>query len=266
MNAIPVDHFFDKGWQRFAFDPALAGWVDHVLPAARATVTDPAFAEWHRCQGTWFVGVNALPNDEVGRVGSGPCLSGVALDFLHRALNMVDIKLDRAQVSVCYPGYPKPLEGESEANFAFRRDRDAAHVDGLRKQGDDRRRFLLENHGFILGIPLVETGAGASPLVVWEGSHHLIREAFEAAYAGIEPTEWPSLDITEVYKETRRRIFKTCKRVAIHAKPGESYVLHRLALHGISPWDEGAEAGTDGRMIAYFRPETGSLYDWLHAP
>jgi len=42
--------------------------------------------------------------------------------------------------------------------------------------------------------------------------------------------------------------------------------VHRLALHGIAPWAEGATAGPDGRMIAYFRPEAGGPAGWLGAP
>jgi hypothetical protein len=43
-------------------------------------------------------------------------------------------------------------------------------------------------------------------------------------------------------------------------------LIHRLALHGVAPWAEGAEAGPEGRMIAYFRPEFEGLGDdWLTA-
>ena len=62
------------------------------------------------------------------------------------------------------------------------------------------------------------------------------------------------------------RIFDTCKRVEVTARPGEAYLVHRLALHGTAPWRDSAESGTDGRMIVYFRPETGGLGDWLSAP
>ena len=37
--------FHEKGWVKFPFDPVLADWVEHALPAARASVTDPAHAE-----------------------------------------------------------------------------------------------------------------------------------------------------------------------------------------------------------------------------
>lgn len=188
------------------------------------------------------------------------------MDFIHSNLGLTGFEWDRAQISICYPGYPKPMEGESDANFAFRRDRDAAHVDGLRHEGPERRRFLDERHGFVLGIPLVEASEDASPLVIWEGSHHIVRETLSEVFSGIEPQAWSTVDVTEAYHVARRTIFDTCKRVPVPAKPGESYVLHRLSLHGIAPWADNATAGPDGRMIAYFRPVAGKGSDWLLAP
>ena len=70
--------------------------------------------------------------------------------------------------------------------------------------------------------------------------------------------------MTEIYQATRREIFETCERVEVHCRPGQAYVVHRLALHGVAPWADGAEAGPDGRMIVYFRPEIGGPQDWLN--
>ena len=62
----------ETGWCQFT-DPQLMSWVKQVLPAARATVTAPENSRWHRCEGTWFTGVNVLPNDcqaaKMGRPG-----------------------------------------------------------------------------------------------------------------------------------------------------------------------------------------------------
>ncbi len=258
--------FFDRGWRRFPLDPVLAEWVRQTLPAARDTVTDPANAEWLRCGATWFAGVNVLPNDATGAVAGGAQLAGAAIDFVHDVLELDDFGWDRAQVSVCYPGYPRPMPSETDAAFRFRRNRDAAHVDGLIREGPDRRRFLREHHGFLLGIPMVEFPTDASPLVIWEGSHESVREAFGTAFEGVAPEQWAEIDITETYHATRRRIFEDCKRVPIAARPGEAYLVHRLALHGTAPWGESATAGADGRMIAYFRPVTGTPGDWINAP
>lgn len=255
--------FFEKGWCRFSHDPALAAWVEATLPAARATVSDPANAKWLRYQETWFAGVNVLPNDEAGAVSGGPPLSGAAVDFIHRELGIAEITWDMAQVSVCYPGYPQPMEGETEGQHRFRRDRDAAHVDGLLGLGAPKRRFLKEPHQFILGLPMAEASPGASPFVIWEGSHEIMREAFARAFAGHQPETWPDIDITEIYVNARKQCFDTCKRVEIHARPGEAYIAHRLSLHGVAPWATDATAGPDGRMICYFRPALSNVRQWL---
>ena len=228
--------FFTRGWCRFEHDPRLLEWVDAALPAARACREDPRHARWLRYQGTWFAGVNALPNDDRGAlVGSGP-LAGDAVDFIAAELGL--------------------------ANFAW----DAAHVDGLLREGPQRRRFLREHHGFILGIPMVDFDAGASPFTIWEGSQEIVRDAFRRRFAGIPLERWCDEDVTESYHAARRLAFETCRRVEVHARPGEAYLAHRLSLHGMAPWRDGAGAGADGRMIVYFRPDTFGPGDWLHAP
>ena len=263
---MQAETFFEDGWCEFDHDPALADWVTRTLQANRATVTAPENAEWLRCGGTWFAGVNVLPNDVAGKVAGGVPLAGAVVDFIHSELGLTGFDWEPAQISVCYPGYPKPMPSESEAAFRYRQGRDAAHVDGLIPEGPDRQRHLREPHGFLLGIPLVEANEGASPLVIWKGSHKIIREAFMDLFSALPAEQWGEVDATEVYQATRRTIFETCERVTVTAKPGEAYLVHRLALHGVAPWAPGAEAGPDGRMIAYFRPETGGLPDWLNAP
>ncbi len=258
--------FFDRGWCRFAPDPVLRDWVDSALPAARASVENPRHARWLRYQGTWFAGVNVLPNDARGAVdGSGP-LRGAAVEFAALELGLENIAWDAAQVSVCYPGYPLPMEGESDALLRYRRERDAAHVDGLLREGPERRRFLREFHGFILGIPMVEFDAGASPFVIWEGSHEIVRAAFRRRFADLPPARWSDEDVTEAYHAARARVFETCPRVAVHARPGEAFLAHRLSVHGMAPWKDGAVAVPDGRMIVYFRPSTYAPHEWLNAP
>jgi hypothetical protein len=259
------DDFHAKGWCRFLHDPTLAAWVEATLPAARTTVAETANASWLRYQGTWFAGVNVLPNDATGAVPGGPALSGNAIDFIHSELEIAEIAWDKAQVSICYPGYPKPMDGESEAQHRFRRDRDAAHVDGLLGLGSPKRRFLKEPHQFILGLPMMEASPDASPFVIWEGSHEIMREAFTNAFAGHPPPSWPDIDLTDIYISARKQCFETCQRVEIHAHPGEAYLVHRLALHGVAPWGASATAGPDGRMICYFRPAMDDLERWLKA-
>lgn len=258
--------FFEHGWCCFESDPAILDWINAALDPARATVVDPEHAKWHRYQNTWFAGVNVLPNDVNGAIaGSGP-LAGHAVEFIATELGLTDFAWDMAQVSVCYPGYPQPTDGESEAKARYRRNRDAAHLDGLLPEGPECRRHLREHHGFVLGIPMVEFDQDASPFVIWEGSHEVIRQAFARRFAGLDPQAWGDEDVTDLYQQVRRDIFERCRRVAIHARPGEVYLAHRLCLHGMAPWGDDAGAGPDGRMICYFRPNTFGPYDWLHQP
>lgn len=280
--AFDARAFFRAGWTRFPRDPAVADWAARALPVARACMAQPEHRErWLRAGGTWFVGVNALPNDETGAVPDAgvPPLDGAPVRFLAKVLGLARVALDRAQVSVCFPGYPRPSDGESAAAFRFRRDRDAAHVDGVRRH-EGRRRRLGEPHGFILGVPLNDAPADASPLVVWEGSHEIIRRALRARLEDVPPDRWAEQDVTDAYVAARRECFATCRRVAVHARPGEAYLIHRLALHGIAPWDAAdadanadadadASASTDAgpaaqRVVAYFRPNPfpGALPGW----
>ncbi|MFO1173339.1 MAG: hypothetical protein U1E49_20520 [Hyphomicrobiaceae bacterium] len=264
--AAQLDAYQARGWCRFAAGAALARWVDATLPDARATVSAPENAKWLRCGGTWFAGVNVLGNDARGAVPGGPALSGAVIDFIRDELGLTGFGWDPGQVSVCYPRYPQPMPYETEAAFRYRRDKDAAHLDGLIAVGPDRRRHFQEPHAFILGIPMVETSAGASPVTIYEGSHEMVRDAFAARFAGLLPERWPDEDVTEAYHAVRRRIFETCPRVEVHARPGEAYLIHRLALHGVARWQEGATAGPDGRMIVYFRPLLPELRAWLNRP
>lgn len=258
-----TEHFLKRGWVRFASDPDVLDWAGHACRAGRRALKDPALAHWHVCQGTWFVGVDALGSDLAGRVGGSDPLSGPAVAFINHHLGGMP-GLDKGQVSVIWPGYPCAREGENDAGFRYRLHRDAAHLDGVKPSGPDRRRRIEEPHAFILGLPLSRTSPGAAPLVVWEGSHIIMRRALRAALSRYNPGDWSKVDVTEAYGQARREVFETCKRVMIEAGPGEAYLLHRLALHGVAPWDEGASAGPDGRMIAYFRPLVpGGVEAWL---
>lgn len=260
--------FYDRGWCQFEYDTRLVDWVNSALPAARASVIDEVNKNWLRCGDTWFAGVNVLPNGGDGTVDSEPglALKCNAVDFISDGLELSNFSWDKGQISVCYPGYPKPMAGEKDSAFKFRRDRDAAHVDGLLPEGVDRRRFLREWHGFILAIPMLDYDSAASPFVVWEGSHEMVRQAFQSCFEGIQPNDWRSVDITEVYHDTRRQIFRTCERIEIAAKPGQAYLVHRLALHGVAPWRAEPGSTCKQRMICYFRPEVGSVERWLSAP
>ena len=255
--------FYRNGWIKFAADPITLNWARSARAPALATMNDPANKEWWRCGGTWFVGVNALPNDAQGRVNGGPPLAGRAVDFIHNTLHYSQIASHRGQVSICLPGYPKRGAEESEAQHHFRAHRDSAHVDGLHGEGTPKRRYLREFHDFIFGIALDDVDEAAAPFVVWEGSHHIMRAMFAEVLVGTPPSEWGEIDFTEEYAAARKRVFETCRRVVIPARAGESYVAHRFALHGVAPW---GETPLQQRAIIYFRPENASGEEWLTAP
>ena len=247
----------ERGWRLFGHDPRLAAWLDHVRPHADAAVAAHQ-AQWTRHGGTWFAGVDVLPNDSAGRVAGGPPLRSAAIDMAGA------LPLHPGQVSVTYPGYPGRDPDESEAAHRFRRDRDAAHLDGLLPMGPDRRRMIREPHAWILGLPLTVMHTSNAPLVVWEGSQEILRSALRNTLAPHPPQSWSGIDVTEAYQAARRRCFETCKRVEIEAGPGEAILLHRLILHGVAPW-----AGPDGppRSVIYFRPLLpGGITDWLALP
>ena len=239
------------GWQRIGVSSGIAAWSAAALPLAVKALA--ASGEPLRCGGTWAVGLDLLPNDAAGRVGG--------VDFPWADVGLVPEPLHKAQLSAIYPGYPQPSPDETASAFAFRLNRDAAHLDGLLPVGADRQRMVKEPHAWILGLPL--NLSNAAPLVVWQGSHEVLRAALLAALAPHPPEVWGDIDLTEAYAAARRRVFETCKRVAVPVLPGQATRLHRLTLHGVAPWAAGTTAPPEGRIIAYFRPQLTSVRDWL---
>ena len=257
--------FLTRGFLTFAAEPSMLAWVEAARPHAKQAARDPGMAQWLRCGGTWFVGLDALPNDAAGHVAGGPPLSGAATDFIRHDLGL-SLPLHRAQLSICYPGYPRPSAEETEQAFNFRLKRDAAHVDGLLAEGPQKRRYLKEPHAYVLGVTLTAHDPDAAPLTVWEGSHLIMQQMFAAAFNGAPAEDWPTIDVTAAYQAARKSVFETCRRVQLPSSPGETVVVHRHALHGVAPWGEAAPAAPDGRMIAYFRPEFPDISSWLNAP
>lgn len=261
--------FFDRGWARLPESPTLSAWAAAVAPHAQRLMAAPD-ADW-RCGRTWFAGVNVLdnaPDGSVPALGAPPLLDTLADDLRQALPEAHPIALDRAQLSAVRPGYPRQDPGESDAAHRFRRNRDAAHVDGLLRAGaSGTERRPAERHGFVLGVGVSGCGAaGRSPLVIWEGSHALMRMALRRRLAAAAPAHWAETDVGEAYRAARRTAFETLRRVEIDAAPGEAYLLHRLALHGVAPWRAAAEAP---RVIAYFRPDPMGGDDpswWLEAP
>jgi hypothetical protein len=94
--------FAAQGYLRFPFAPEIARWAEAARGAGVSTLSDPAHAHWWRHRRTWFVGVDALPNDPEGIVPGGPPFSGAAIDFIRRDLGFTGA-WHRAQVSACFP-------------------------------------------------------------------------------------------------------------------------------------------------------------------
>ncbi|WP_281982787.1 hypothetical protein [Thalassorhabdomicrobium marinisediminis] len=243
--------FARDGFVVFDHDPRVARWAAAALPFAIEASRDPKLREtWMRQGGTWFVGVDVLPNGADGAIG------GMPLEGPWDRLVAPPPVWHPAQVSVTYPGYPRQDATESDAAHRFRLRRDAAHVDGLHLEAG--RRILREAHMFILGTPLNESDA--SPLVVWRGSHRPMAAALTADLA----PEVIGTDVTEAYTQTRAEVFESCARVEVRMRPGQAVLLDRFLLHGVAPWRAGMRAPSEGRMIAYFRPEFEKADDWRH--
>lgn len=249
----------ESGYIRFPWHPKVFAWAQAARRVGKDVAQDPdMIAQWLQCEGTWFVGVDALPTTPDGAIND-VTMPKVLTDVIGRRAD-----LHPAQLSITYPGYPRPRTGESQAAFRYRRNRDAAHMDGVLADGAPKRRFLRERHDWILGLPLTETTPGASPLVVWDRSHHILQNAMRTALQDIPEARWPDSDITDIYTQTRKTVFTNCERVPLFTRPGEAVLLNPFLLHGIAPWQTFAHASLHGRMVAYFRPEsTESGPDWM---
>ncbi|KRP20571.1 MAG: hypothetical protein ABR97_11805 [Rhodobacter sp. BACL10 MAG-120419-bin15] len=245
--------FAQKGYHILPQTPDLLAYAQAAHKAGLGVLAQDQ-TPW-RCGGTWFVGVDALPNGPFGQ------LEGI--DFPFYSCGLALQRLHLGQLSVVKPGYPRPSEQETAAAFAYRRDFDGAHIDGILPIGAQKRRMIKEPHAFILGIALNDCAPDASPLVVWEGSHLIMAQALTESLAPFAPQHWPDCDITKAYQEARRTVFATCRRVPLPLKMGEASFLHRLTLHGVAPWTAMQHPPREGRMIAYFRPELPNIASWI---
>lgn len=242
------------GFKVFDAEASVLRWAQAAHDVALHIVQDPVQRAANlRHDETWFVGVDALPNDPDGSINGAP-LEGCWRDHV-----VAPDTWHRAQLSVVYPGYPRQDLDETEAAHRFRSLRHAAHVDGLLPEGPLRRRYLREWHGFILGLPLND--ADAAPLVVWPASHLFMGPALSCAVAGRDPE---TVDLTDAYQAAPRQVFETIDPVPIVVKPGQAILLHRHLLHGVAAFAPDQSAPIEGRMIAYFRPlMAGGAQAWL---
>ena len=238
------------GFAIFDHDTRVARWADAARTEAERISRDPDIrARNLRHGGTWFVGVDTLPNGPDGNV------KGVPLAGPWQA-HVPELPQHAAQLSIIYPGYPRKDPAESDANHRYRRIRCAAHVDGLLSEGAGRRRFAREYHAYVLGLPLND--CDAAPTVVWRGSQRIMQAALARAIGNAEAGQ---VDVTDAYHAARRQVFEECTQVPLHVRPGQCFLIHRFALHGTRPW-QGPEGS--GRMVAFLRPEFPTATAWLN--
>ncbi len=250
-----MDNYSGKGWASFPFDPNLYDWAIkvHTLVTKKINSTEGQRKKL-RCGDTWFPGVNFLENDSFGNI-DGALFPEKLLKFIkHHEPNFGGI-FDKGQISICYTGYPRRMNSESKSSFDFRRNRYAAHIDGILPVGKTRRRFIKEYHSFILGIPINQAGKEASPCVIWEGSHEIIKNELRKYKRLRKISNWGNEDITEFYNDLRKKIFSSCEVKEIWVPMGHAYIINRLSLHGIMPWNQKPKGDENSRMIAYFRPD-----------
>lgn len=262
------EQFESLGWCRYSGGAALLNWVEQIKPVAQQVLHKPENQIWWRHGATWFAGVNVLPNDKRGRVAGGDALDDQLCNWVRTVIGLDEqttIDWEPGQLSVLKPGYPQRDPDESLNAHRFRCNRDAAHVDGLLPVGEARRRMPQEFHRFILGIPLLPAPAHAGPTVVWEGSHKIMQQAFIDALQNVSIQDWLNADLTDVYQRTRREVFERCKRVEVHVPPGDCYLIHRFALHGVAPWQPLTGEQDERRSIVFFRPEVAERSTWLTA-
>jgi len=222
-------------------------WARTAHKVACQVTRDPEQRQlWMRHQETWFVGVDALPNESDGSI------SQVALTGPWHADIDPPAHWHKAQISVMHPGYPQQDDGQSDANHRFRVHRAAAHVDGVLLENG--KRYVAEPHAFILGIALNQSDA--APLKIWPESHHIMGPALARALA-------KGPDVTDAYKAARAEVFETIQPRDLPLSTGQSVLLHRHLLHGMAPWKDGDTAPPEGRMTVYFRPQFGNAKDWL---
>ena len=258
------DLFNQMGWGVFDKEVHILNWANQARKNVCERLLLKDFEnDQLRCGGTWFVGVNFLNKDKFGGLDK-VAFKGQSVRAVTRRYSSMLQTWDQAQISICYKGYPQPMAGETINAFKYRKNRFNAHVDGILPVGIAKRRYALEYHAFILGIPLVDYNEFAAPVVVWEGSHKIMHNCLSKQLSQFKDSLWKNEDITGIYNEARREIFLKCKPQTVTVPVGGSYLIHRFALHGVMPWKKNGKSGVGGRMIAYFRPQFNEAKSWLN--
>jgi hypothetical protein len=73
--------------------------------------------------------------------------------------------------------------------------------------GQSAAVFCVNRINMSWASPWVLAMPQASPLVIWEGSHRIIRAAFKSVLDHLPVEQWGSVDLTEVYHQAPQRLF-----------------------------------------------------------
>ena len=152
---------------------------------------------------------------------------------------------------------------ETANAFKYRKNRFNTHVDGVVPVGEAKRRYAREYQTFIRRIPLVDYSEFLAPVVFWEGSHNIMHYYLSKQLILLKDGLSKNEDISGIYNEARREIFTKCKPKSVTALVGGSYLIHRLALHGVMPWRGNQKLGDGERMIPYFCSQLNEAKFWL---
>ena len=259
--------FHARGWVRLGWDRPDGGLGGKAASGPTMALTQASEGAEFRCDGAWFPGDQyRWPTAQTAarRSLGVPPLGGAPLRFLAEALGFAGLAFDRAQLSVCFPGYPRQGargdRGRLRLSLASATPpmstgcgaRCRARADG------GSRRPTASSSACRWWRPIRPRARSRSGRARTRSCAAPSREAF----AGAPPERWREIDVTEAYQEARQRCFETCARVPLPARRGESTIVHRLALHGVAPWT--APANAPPRAIAYFRPDPfpGAAPDW----
>ena len=180
-----TQHINSQGYYVWPWRQDIFQWSQSLLTPARQAMATPEHQHWWHHQNTWFVGVNALPNNPHGQVAKGKAMMSWLQGLLETYCLHAPLNLDKGQISTCHMGYPQQDQDEPNQNYYFRKHFYAAHMDGLIPEGKQRRRYLKEYHSFILGVPLTEHDAQAAPLMVWPNSHQRLQTWLLNEFANI---------------------------------------------------------------------------------
>lgn len=108
-----VEHLAETGWALFPAEDAVTRWAEHARAAALSRIaSDTAHREaWLDCEGTWFVGVDTLLNDEDGTLPDGPPLSGTAYEAARRTYGALPLHAGRSRSPI--PAIPAPARAKA---------------------------------------------------------------------------------------------------------------------------------------------------------